>query len=290
MAITAAEFNYIRGLVKERSALLLERGKEYLVEARLDALARQEGFESLRNLIDDLRAHPSTDLHRKVVEAMMTHETSFFREIRVFDMFRKTVMPQILSARARQRSLHFWCAACSGGQEPYSFAMLMREHFPALRSWNVKFIASDISRATLARARAGRYTQLEVNRGLPANLLVKYFHKCGAEWEIVPEIRSMVDFREINLIRPWPSLGRMDGIFLRNVLIYLDAETKKNILARAAQLLDKGGFVLLGAAETTANIDDSFEPVPSDGAVYFRLRADGTLAAPVGASTRGREA
>ena len=271
MAITTAEFNYIRGLLKERSALLLERGKEYLVESRLETLARQEGFSSLRHLVENLRTHPSTELHRKVVEAMMTHETSFFREIRVFDLFRKTILPQILSLRARQRTLNLWCAACSGGQEPYSFAMLMREHFPCLRSWNVKFIASDISRATLARARAGRYTQLEVNRGLPANLLVKYFKKCGAEWEIVPEIRRMVDFREINLIHPWPSLARMDGIFMRNVLIYLDGETKKNILRRAAQLLEKGGVVLLGAAETTANLDDSFEPVSSDGAVYFRL-------------------
>jgi len=290
MAITAAEFDYIRNLLRERSALLLERGKEYLVESRLDALARQEGFESLQHLVANLRAFPSSDLHRRVVEAMMTHETSFFREIRVFDMFRKTILPQILNARARQRTLSFWGRACAGGQEPYSFAMLMREHFPSLRSWNVKFIASDISRAMLARARAGRYSQLEVNRGLPANLLVKYFQKCEAEWEIAPEIRSMVEFREINLIRPWPSLGRMDGIFMRNVLIYVDGETKKNILGRAAQLLEKEGFVLLGAAETTANIDDSFEPVSSGGAVYFRLKGNDAFAAPAEASAKGREA
>jgi chemotaxis protein methyltransferase CheR len=290
MAITEAEFNYIRDLLKKRSALLLERGKEYLVESRLDALARQEGFQSIRQLVENLRSHPSTDLHRKVVEAMMTHETSFFREIRVFDMFRKTILPQILTVRARQRTLNFWCAACAGGQEPYSFAMLLREYFPSLRSWNVKFIASDISRAMLARARAGRYSQLEVNRGLPANLLVKYFQKCGAGWEIAPEIRSMVEFREINLIRPWPSLGRLDGIFMRNVLIYLDGEAKKNILARAAQLLEKGGFVLLGSAETTTNIDDSFEPVSSGEAVYFRLKAHSALSTPADASAVGREA
>ena len=274
MAITAAEFNHIRDLVRERSALSLERGKEYLVESRLDSLARQEGFASLRHLVENLRVHPSTELHRKVVEAMMTNETSFFREVRVFETFRKTVLPRILVLRERQRTLNLWCAACSGGQEPYSFAMLMREHFPSLQTWNVRFIASDISREVLARARLGRYSQLEINRGLPANLLVKYFRKCGAEWEIAPEIRSMVEFREINLIRPWPSLARMDVVFMRNVLIYLDVETKKNILGRTARLLGPEGFVLLGSAETTVNIDDSFEPVSSGGTVYFQLKGN----------------
>jgi len=289
MAITAADFNYIRDLLKERSALLLEPGKEYLVESRLEALARQEGFPSLRQLVENLRTHRSAELQRKVVEAMMTHETSFFREIRIFDLFRKTILPQILSLRARQRTLNLWCAACSAGQEPYSFAILMREYFPSLRNWRVNFIASDISTAMLMRARAGRYTQLEVNRGLPANLLVKYFQKCGAEWEVVPEIQSMVEFREINLIRPWPSLDRMDGIFLRNVLIYLDTETKKNILGRAGRLLEKGGFVLLGAAETTTNIDDSFEPISNGSAVYFRLKAHSAFVASTQHSVVGRE-
>jgi chemotaxis protein methyltransferase CheR len=289
MGITDAEFSYIRNLLKERSALLLERGKEYLVESRLGTLAQQEGFQSLGQMVENLRAFPSTELHRKVVEAMMTHETSFFREIRVFEMFRKTILPQILTFRARTRTLNFWCAACAGGQEPYSFTMLMREHFPSLRNWNVKFIASDISRAMLARARAGRYSQLEVNRGLPAHLLVKYFQKWGAGWEIVPEVRSMIEFREINLVRPWPSLGRMDGIFMRNVLIYLDGDIKKTILAKAGQLLEKGGFVLLGSAETTAHIDDAFEPVSSGGAVYFRLKAHNDLFTRAEVSDTGPE-
>jgi chemotaxis protein methyltransferase CheR len=282
MAISTSEFNYIRNLVRKHSALLLDPGKEYLVESRLEPLVRQEGFPSLRHLVENLRSDPSTELHRKVVEAMMTHETSFFREIRVFDTFRKTILPQILAVRERQRSLHFWCAACSGGQEPYSFAMVLREHFPSLQSWNVKFIASDISREMLERARAGRYSQLEVNRGLPANLLVKYFQKRGAEWEIAPDIRRMVEFREINLIHAWPLLGRMDVIFMRNVLIYLDGEAKKDILSRVARLLGQGGFVLLGAAETTANIDASFEPVSSGGATYFRLKNDGPFYVPAG--------
>ena len=272
MKITIDEFSYVRDLVRKHSALVLEPGKEYLVESRLDPLALQEGFSSLGHMVESLRSNHYSELHRKVVEAMTTNETSFFREFRVFEMFRKMILPEILAVRAPQRTLNLWCAASSGGQEPYSFAMLMREHFPSLASWNVKFIASDISREMLARARSGRFNQIEINRGLPANLLVKYFQKDGAAWEISPDIRRMVEFREINLIHPWPALPRMDVIFMRNILIYLDMDTKKSILGRASRLLDRGGYVLLGGAETTTSIDDSFEPVSSGGTMYFRLR------------------
>lgn len=272
MAITGTDFDYIRNLVRDRSALVLEPGKEYLVESRLDPLARQEGFSSLPQLVKSLRADPSSDLHRKVVEAMTTNETSFFREIRVFEMFRKTILPDLLVRRASQRSLNFWCAASSAGQEPFSLAMLLQEHRPSLDAWDIKFIASDISTEMLARARLGCYNQLEINRGLPAQLLVKYFEKRGAAWKISEEIRRMVDFREINLIHSWPPLPRMDVIFMRNVLIYLDLETKKNILGKVSRLLDPSGYLFLGGSETTMNLEDSFEPVSSDGATCFRLR------------------
>jgi chemotaxis protein methyltransferase CheR len=272
MAITDGDFDYIRGLVRDRSALVLETGKEYLVESRLDPLARQEGFSSLQHMVKSLRSGPSCDLHRKVVEAMTTNETSFFREMRMFEMFKKAILPKLLVLRASERSLNIWCAASSTGQEPYSLAMLLREHFPSLDTWNVKFIASDISTEMLARAREGGYNQLEVNRGLPAHLLVKYFQKDRAVWEISQEIRRMVEFREINLIHPWPSLPRMDAIFMRNVLIYLDLETKKNILGRVGRLLDPAGYLFLGGSETTINLDDSFEALSSDGTTCFRLR------------------
>jgi chemotaxis protein methyltransferase CheR len=272
MGIAKANFDYIRSLVRERSALMLEPGKEYLVESRLDPLALQEGFSSLRDMVESLRLGPTCDLHRKVVEAMTTKETSFFREIRLFEMFKKTILPEIVALRASQRTLNLWCAASSGGQEPYSIAMLIREHFPSLESWNINFIASDISTDILSRARAGRYNQIEINRGLPANLLVKHFQKRGDSWELNADIRQMVEFREINLIHAWPSLPRMDVIFMRNVLIYLDVETKKEILGRVASLLDPEGYVLLGGAETTTNLNDSFESVSRDGAMCFRLR------------------
>jgi chemotaxis protein methyltransferase CheR len=265
------DFNCIRDLVKEHAALLLEPGKEYLVESRLTPLARQEGFSSLQQLVDHLRSRPGDEIRRKVVEAMTTNETSFFREMRVFEMFRKTILPTLTAVRGRERSIHLWCAASSTGQEPYSFAMLLREYFP-VESWNVSFLASDISRETLVRARAGRYNQLEINRGLPAHLLVKYFEKRGATWEISPDIRRMVEFREINLIEAWPSLPRMDVIFLRNVLIYLDRGTKKDILSRTRRLLNPDGYLLLGGAETTTNLEDAFEPVVLNGATCFRLR------------------
>jgi chemotaxis protein methyltransferase CheR len=271
-AVRSDDFNYIRDLVRDHSAMSLEPGKEYLVESRLDPLARQEGFSSLRDMVDHLRSAPSGELHRKVVEAMTTNETSFFREMRVFEMFRKAILPRLLAARNRERSLNLWCAACSTGQEPYSVAMLLREQFPTLDDWNITFIASDISREMLARARAGSYNQLEINRGLPAHLLVKYFEKRRALWEVSPDIRRMIDFREINLIHDWPFLPRMDVIFMRNVLIYLDLEAKKSILSRIGRLLNPEGYVLLGGAETTTNLDDSLEPVSVEGARYFRLR------------------
>ncbi len=273
MPITSEDFNYIRTLVREGSGLTLDPGKEYLVESRLEPLAHQEGFASLALMRRRLQLASSGDLRCKVIEAMTINETSFFREIRTFDMFKMTILPALLALRAPSRTLRLWCAASSCGQEPYSFAMLMREHFPSLQTWNIQFIASDISKDMLARARAGRFTQIEVNRGLPANLLVKYFQKVEGAWELNAEIRRMVEFRELNLIKPWHSLPRMDVIFMRNVLIYFNVETKKAILAQVRRLLNPDGYLLLGGAETTTNLDDSFEPITMQGATFFRLKS-----------------
>lgn len=273
--MSSGDFDYLRALVRDQSALTLEAGKEYLVESRLDPLARQEGFPSYRQMVQSLRTGPFRDLHRKVVEAMTNNETSFFRDARVFGMLARSIVPALVAARSAERSLNIWCAACSTGQEPYSLAMLLREHQPSLDGWNIQIIASDISRDVLARARAGRYSQLEINRGLPASLLVKYVGQHARVWEISPQIRHMVEFREINLIQPWPALPTMHLVLIRNVLIYLDVETKKAILERARRVLDPRGYLLLGAAETTTNLDDAFEPVAFDGAVGYRRRRTG---------------
>jgi chemotaxis protein methyltransferase CheR len=272
VAITQNEFNYIRNLVRERSALVLEPGKEYLVESRLHLLARREGVASIQELLVRLRADASGGLQRKVVEAMITAETTFFRDVRPFDSLRKMVLPDIIARRTSDRTLNLWCAATSAGQEPYSVAMMLREDFPHTAGWNVRFIASDLSRELLERAREGRYSQLEVNRGLPAALLVKYFRKCGSEWQIHPGIRGMVEVQELNLAKPWPALPPMDIILMRNVLIYFDVETKKVILSRARRLLKPGGSLFLGGSETTIGLDDGFEPFSGDRPCCFRLR------------------
>jgi chemotaxis protein methyltransferase CheR len=271
----ADDFNYIRRLVHDQSALTLDAGKEYLVESRLEPLARQEGFGSYLELVQRLRAAPVGDLHRRAVEAMANNETSFFRDARVFGMIANSILPALIADRSAVRALSIWCAACSTGQEPYSLAMLLREQARALDGWDVRILASDISRSALARARAGRYSQFEVNRGLPAHLLVKHFTQHGTTWEVSEEIRGMVEFRDANLIEPWPERPAMQLILLRNVLIYLDGATRATILQRVGRMLDPGGYLVLGAVETTTNLDDSFETASIDGAVCFRRRGEG---------------
>ena len=273
MPLSAGEFDYVRKLVHQRAGIALEPGKEYLVESRLDPLARQEGFPSLKLFIAELKANPFASLHHKVVQAMTTTETSFFRDVRPFDVLKSLVLPELLAKRAAERRLTLWCAASSNGQEPYSVAMLLREAVPALiATWNIRLIASDISTEVLARAVQGRYSQLEVNRGLPAGLLMKYFEKHGDGWQIKGEIRRMVEFREMNLTEEWSTLPPLDVIFMRNVLIYFNVATKMDIFAKVGRVLKPGGFLFLGSSETTVNLESGFEPVPANRGVCFRLR------------------
>lgn len=274
MSLSFGEFDFIRNLLRQHSALSLDDSKQYLVESRLDSLAKQEGFPSLQHLIARLQKDPGTSaLHSKVVEAMTTNETTFFRDARPFRLLEKLVFPQLIERRQSERALNIWCAASSSGQEPYSVAMLLRDHFPALSAWNLCFIATDISQAILNRAKAGRYSQLEVNRGLPAAMLVKYFRQAGNDWEISREIRRMIDFRRLNLIESWPLLPAMDLIMMRNVLIYFEVEKKKEILERARRLLRPDGYLLLGGAETTINLDDDFEPIQFEQTSCYQIRS-----------------
>lgn len=272
MRITQAEFEYVQTLIHLRAGIVLETGKEYLVEARLDPLARQEGFCSLQEFIGHLQTRPFSGLHRKLVQAMTTNETSFFRDIRPFEVLRTSVIPDLIAQRGADHRITFWCAAAATGQEPYSVAMLLREHFPQLQTWNVRFIASDLSVDVLARAIRGCYTQLEVNRGLPAQLLVKYFTKRGDEWQIRDDIRRMVEFRELNLAESWSFLPKLDVIFMRNVLIYFNLERKREILRKAASLLNPYGYLFLGSAETTLNVADEFEPHSGGKGPCYRLK------------------
>ena len=272
MTITASEFDYIRRLVLEQSAIVLEQDKQYLAESRLLPLARREGFDSLASLVVGLAAKRFDGLHRKVVEAMTTNETSFFRDFHPFEALRNSILPELVLKRASSKQLSFWSAACSSGQEPYSFVILLQEYFPSLTGWTVRLIATELSAEMLARAQEGRYSQLEVNRGLPASLLVKYFRQHGSDWQIREDLRRRVEFQVMNLAENWPLLPPMDVVLMRNVLIYFGVETKKKILSKVRQLLKPDGFLFLGGAETTFNLDDAFERVQFDRTICYSVR------------------
>jgi chemotaxis protein methyltransferase CheR len=272
MSVTRTDFEYVRSLIHQRAGIVLEEGKEYLVESRLSPLAEKEGFDSLGEYLGRLQRDTFSGSHRKLIQAMTTNETLFFRDIRPFELLRTRIIPDLLAARASERYITFWSAACSTGQEPYTVAMMLREYFPQLQGWNIRIIASDLSSDVLARAIRGRYTQLEVNRGLPAKFLVKYFTRDGDNWQVCEEIRRMIEFREINLTETWSFLPKIDVVFMRNVLIYFNQETKRTILDKVAPLLSASGCLFLGSAETTLNIAEQFEPFPGVSAACYRRK------------------
>jgi chemotaxis protein methyltransferase CheR len=272
VSLSTLDFDYVRTVVHKGSAIVLEESKVYLAESRLAILARREGFASAADLVARLRVDAVAGLRQKVVEAMTTNETYFFRDMHPFEALRQVLLPRLVQQRALERQLNIWCAACSTGQEPYSIAMLLREHFPELATWRVSLLATDLSAEVLERARRGVYTQMEISRGLPAPLLVKYFSRRGLDWHLCPEVRGMVEFRRLNLIEPWPVLPPMDIILLRNVLIYFDVQTKKRILANVRQLLRTDACLFLGGAETTFNLDDEFQRVECARASCYQLR------------------
>jgi chemotaxis protein methyltransferase CheR len=266
------EFEYLRQLVYKHTAIVLEPGQSYLVDARVGEIARHAGYPSAIHLLARLRQEPFHTLHRRVVEAMTTNETMFFRDITPYDALRKSVLPALIARPETERRLTIWCAACSTGQEPYSLAMLLQEHFPDyINKWPVRIVASDVAREVLDRARAGTYSQLEINRGLPVQLLVKYFRQSGKEWQINESIRKMVEFRELNLAQVWEAMPSVDIVMLRNVLIYFNVETKKDILRKVRQLLRPKGYLFLGTAETTLNLDANFAQQHSDRTTYFHF-------------------
>ena len=261
--MTQTDFAFVRRFVHERSALTLDEGKDYLVSARLEPIVRREGLSSLAELARALRAGDAR-LSEEVVDALVTNETSFFRDAHPFDALRDRVLRE-----HRDRPLAIWSAAASTGQEPYSIAMLLREYQGDGSA--VSILATDLSGRALARGRSGRFTQQEINRGLPAPLLVKYFHRDGRDWVIDDLSRRMVTFRQMNLARDLHAVPLMDVVFLRNVLIYFDAETKAAVLGRVARAMRPGGYLFLGASETTYGIDRSFERIQTGKAVYYRL-------------------
>lgn len=266
-----AGFDYVRELVRRNSAIVLDETKDYLIEARLAPLANAQGMASVNELISSLRRQNPGKLHGKVVEALSTNETHFFRDVQPFRLFATEVLPELWAANQRSKRLRFWSAACSTGQEPYSIAMAILDSGLAFDGWDISILASDMNEQVLQVASAGTYRQLDVNRGLPARQLVKHFDRVGNEWKVKDAIASLCEFRMINLVRPWPALGAFDVVFLRNVLIYFDLDAKKSVLDRVAQKMRAGGHLYLGAGETIVNLSDKFKLTKEGvGASYRR--------------------
>ena len=268
-ALASSGFDWVCQLVRRESAIVLAPGKEYLVEARLMPLARQLGLPGVAELVDRVRARPDPALTRGIVEALTTNETSWFRDGDPFTTLTSTVVPALQAARRPTEEIKIWSAACSSGQEAYTIGMLLADALPGATS-RVKITATDLSRAMVERTRAGRFSQLEVNRGLPAPMLIRHFTRVGTEWEIAPALRQMVTASELNLAGPLPRLGPFDVVYLRNVLIYFDPPTKREVLRKVRQVMRPDGWLFLGAAETTLGVDDTWERVPCGRGSAYR--------------------
>ena len=257
MSLGADVFAFVRDHVRAQSAIVLEPGKEYLVESRLLPLARAAGLADVDAFVRGVRAGGGAADRSAIVEALTTNETSWFRDREPFDVLAGTVLPDLLRTRSARRRITVWSAACSSGQEAYTVAMQMAEQVVPL-GWKVDILATDIAPTMLERTRQGRYSQLEVGRGLPAPMMVKHFTRVGTQWQVSDQLRSMVRVQHLNLAAPLPPLPVFDVVFLRNVLIYFDAETKRSVLGRVRRVMAPDGYLFLGGAETTLGVDESW--------------------------------
>lgn len=263
------EYDFLRKLLKERSGLVLSDDKQYLVESRLLPLARKFGIGSLSELFAKMKLG-SDRLVTEAVEAMTTNETFFFRDKIPFDHLHETVFPELLKARSARKSLRIWCAAASTGQEPYSIAIILKDMGAQLSGWRVEIIATDLSHEVLEKSKSGVYSQFEVQRGLPIQMLMNHFKQTGVIWQINSDIRAMVQFRPLNLLQDFSSLGMFDVIFCRNVLIYFDQPTKAAVFGNLAKAMEPDGYLFLGAAETVVGLSDAFRPCSKRRGVYLR--------------------
>ncbi len=265
--MTPDDVDFIAKMLKQESGLIITPDKSYLLESRLMPVARKNGLKGLDELIVKLRGGDKT-VKTEIVEAMTTNESFFFRDTKPFDLFRDHVLPHLMATRGDKKTFRVWCAAASSGQEPYSLAITLKEQGAKLAGWRYEIIATDISHDILDKAKNGVYSQFEVQRGLPIALLVKYFQKHEEQWQIKPEIRSMIDYRFFNLLEDPAKLGKFDVVFCRNVLIYFDQPTKKIVLERIAKLMPEDGMLFLGGAETVLGITQAFRPVSGQRGVY----------------------
>lgn len=262
------DFEFISALLKRRSGLLLSSDKIYLLESRLTPIAHRRGLETLEDLVAEIRTKGTEDLLMEVTEAMTTNESFFFRDNKPFELLKDYVLPQLLDSKESSKKLRIWCAAASTGQEPYSIAIILKEMEAKLSGWNIEIVGTDIAQKVLDKAETGLFSQFEVQRGLPIQMLIKYFNQVGEMWQISEEIRDMVSYRKFNLLDPFTILGTFDIIFCRNVLIYFDQQTKMEVLERMRKLLPDNGTLFLGAAETVLGITDKFKPVQGQRGLY----------------------
>jgi chemotaxis protein methyltransferase CheR len=267
--VTPLDYDFLRSALKQRSGLVLSADKQYLVESRLLPVARKAGLANLGALVEALKPGSDDALMNAVVEAMATNESFFFRDKIPFEHFRSIVMPALLTARRASRTIRIWCAAASTGQEPYSLAMCLKGMERDISGWRIEMLATDLSNEVLEKARAGLYSQFEVQRGLPIQLLIKHFTQVGELWQVAPDIRAMVKFRQLNLLSSFSNLGMFDLIFCRNVLIYFDRETKIAVLESLARVTASDGYLVLGAAETVVGLTDSFKVIGDKHGLYM---------------------
>jgi chemotaxis protein methyltransferase CheR len=273
MTVAVEQFEYVRQLVHRRTAILLADDKQYLVDSRLTPIARDLGHGDTNTMISHLRSCRDLALEQRVLEAMTTNETLWFRDRQPFEALRAHVLPDVTRRNGPTRQLRVWSAACSSGQELYSVAMMLDEAFPELHNgWRVELMGTDFCGEMVAKAREGLYSTLEVNRGLPAALMVRYFDREGANWRVKTAIRARVRFEKMNLVEPWPPMPTFDLVFLRNVLIYFDIPTKERVLMAACRQLAPGGYLLLGGAETAVGLCTDLVPVKIGEAVFYRAK------------------
>ena len=266
--MTPVDYDFLRTYLKGRSGLVLSADKQYLVESRLLPVARKAGLANLAELVAALKLAQDPALMTTVVEAMTTNESFFFRDKMPFEHFRSTIMPALLAARRSSRTIRIWSAAAATGQEPYSLAMCLKEIEAEIAGWRIELLATDLSGEVLEKARNGLYTQFEVQRGLPIQLLIRHFAQFGELWQIAPELRAMVRYRQLNLLADFSQLGSFDLIFCRNVLIYFDQQTKTDVLNRLARVIAGDGYLVLGAAETVVGLTDRFKMIPDKRGLY----------------------
>jgi chemotaxis protein methyltransferase CheR len=271
VALSTQEFTFVSELVRRESAIVLGPGKEYLVESRLLPLARKQDMATVSEFIQDVQRRPSPTVQRSMVEALTTNETSWFRDQEPFSVLIDTVLPGLAASRSGAQTMRIWSAACSSGQEPYSLAMVLQDKLPA--GWTYQIHATDLSSQMLARAEKGRFSQLEMNRGLPAAMLVRHFERVGTDWQVSAGLRRNITFSSVNLAGALPSVPPFDVIFLRNVLIYFDLDTKRSVLQRIRKLLRPEGWLFLGSAETTIGIDGDFERIVARKTSAYKLRS-----------------